>query len=127
VVSYLLYLYKYQKPHKQEWCCMQEARRQRMLQLHFSQKPGLAKPCMLLISTVREVLLLDSDHQTLQWLRHFNPVFCKTAAGEAALLLTKEFGAVRQGHVNNSMMRSRYIQDKAGGAPRMLSNKRQHL
>lgn len=97
-----------------------------MLQLHFSQKPGLAKPCMLLISTVRELLLLDSDHQTLQWLRHFNPVFCKTAAGEAAVLLTKEFGTVRRGRVNNAAMRSRFILDKAGGATRIVPEKREY-
>jgi hypothetical protein len=93
---------------------LQEARRQRMLELHACQKPRDRRPHMLLIPQVREMLLLDTDKQTLQWLRPFNPLLCTTQPGQAALLLTKDTSSFVQG--NNNPVVSFYILQKAQGA-----------
>ena len=94
---------------------MQEARRQRMLELHGSQRPRDRKPPTLGIAEVRDMLLLDSDKQTLTWLRPFNPLLCVTPQGEAALLLTRDTAPFTG--TNNPAAQSLYILDKAYGAP----------
>jgi hypothetical protein len=95
---------------------VQEARRQRAAQLHASQRPS-RKPDFLPIATLRELLLLDTDLDVLRWLRHYNPILATTPPGEAAVLLTRDFGAGSQARTVNGPTVSRYILDKAGGAP----------
>ena len=104
---------------------LQEARRQRLKQLHASQSAQSSSPHMLPIWRVRDLLLLDTDLQTLEWLELYNPIYCTTPPGEAAILLTKEFGSVvppeelkpgERPQVTNFPCGSQYIVDKASGA-----------
>lgn len=85
-----------------------------MLELHGSQRPRDRKPPALAIAEVRDMLLLDTDKQTLAWLRPFNPLLCITPQGEAALLLTRD--TVPYSGTNNPAVQSLYILEKAQGA-----------
>jgi hypothetical protein len=97
---------------------LQEVRRQRILELHTCQRAKDRKPPTLLIAKLREMLLLDTDKQTLQWLRPFNPLLCTTSPGEGAMLLTRDISAYLQ--TNNSPVVSMYILQKARGARFLL-------
>ena len=94
---------------------VQEARRRRFLLMH-TMLPKAARNALVSIAALRDTLLLDTDLDTLAWLRDYNPVLCTSSAGEASVVLTKEPGRqlVSQ-HALNAPTVSRFILDKADG------------
>jgi hypothetical protein len=83
-----------------------------LLQSHTSMKAS--KPEVVPISELRELLLFDSDKAVLAWLGQFNPIFCVTSAGVAAVLLKLDL-SVDPGRRRNNRTVSQFLLEKAKG------------